>query len=250
MKYKFSVIAPHQDDEYLGCRKFFEVYGNYIDNVVFVTNGEKSVSGLPYMLSYIYIRRKESENWIKSVCSNCDIHYLNLQDGLSLDNIMKGYGNEIFQSVNKATIFEFAQEKLYHIVGNNILLVPNSESHPTHKLTHALCETLPNLKIYYVVHAIFHNTLKSKPGVYYKKLIINQTKYFNYNYIYSDEELIQKRKDFQIYYNSQYEDFLKTGLNIRNWENYISEIPLKLISEDKTYKLGRKIKLEFSEGLL
>lgn len=202
------------------------------------------------MLTYIQIRRQESANWIKSVCSNCDIHYLNIQDGIGVRDINTLYGAEIFESVNKGSYFEIAQDKLYNIVGEDIILVPNSENHPSHQLSQILCESLPNSKIYYVVHPIFSNKIIAQPGVHYKEIKLSGQKFHNYNYIYSEEELIQKRKEFQIYYTSQYEDFLKTGLNIKNWENYISSVPLKLTDEDKVFKLKDKIKLEHLEGLL
>ena len=50
---------------------------------------------------------------------------------------------------------------------------------------------------------------------------------------------INKKKitDFNNYYASQYADFIQTGLELKNWENYVSDVPLVFGNEDQTYKL-------------
>jgi len=148
-KYKFSIIAPHQDDEFIGCKTFFEYYKNNIDNVVFVTNGERSIFDFPDTFHYIKTRREESESWIHDQNPRIQIHYLNIPDGMSLKDFRKLYGKEMFQILNNMSQEEYIKNKIKKIVANNILLIVDNEKHPSHCLTHYLCTDLTNKKITY-----------------------------------------------------------------------------------------------------
>jgi len=72
MKYNFSILVPHSDDEFIGCRKLIQSYGSHIDNIIYITNGEYPVCELPDMISYITVRRQESESWVKNI-----LHHVN-----------------------------------------------------------------------------------------------------------------------------------------------------------------------------
>ena len=113
MKYRFSIIAPHPDDEFIGCRKFIQQYSTNIDNIIFVTNGEKCLTDIPDLIEYAIQRRKESIFWIKSVTTNCDIHFLNIQDGINILAENSSSDEEIFYLANKKTILRKSITKLW-----------------------------------------------------------------------------------------------------------------------------------------
>ena len=212
-----------------------------MNTVIFVTNGEHNIVQLTDPLDYIAIRRAESQAWLSKVAPNAEIHYLHLRDGLGIEDISKSYGHSIFESLNGKTILQAAHEKIVKIVGSNTVLFPNSEPHPSHNLTHFLCEQLSNKRIYYSVHSLFKYNEKRKPGVHYSHIKLHAYKYHSYLYVYSSSDFEEKKKEFQIYYNSQSDVFEKTGLKLTNWETYLSEVPLKLDSEDRTYQYMKVI---------
>lgn len=243
MKYSFSILAPHPDDEFLGCRKFIEVYGKYINNIIFLTNGEISVGEFNDMVMYINIRREESKLWLKEH-TNAEIHYLNVPDNIEISELDNNKFGRIFKEINNISPSVYIKRKIEKIAGNDIVLVPLAEKHPSHILAFSIGEILTNQKIYYIVHKILEIKMREHHGCYFKNNKIFGLHNTNYVYIYNDQELLQKRKEFQLYYNSQYESFLKTGLNIYNWENYISPIILKLINEDNMFKVKEDNKNE------
>lgn len=237
MKYKFSILAPHPDDEFLGCYQLIKNYHQHIDNIIFTTNGERGITELPDMIAYIMTRRLESSVWLETILSNCDLHFLNVPDAVGVQDLYSMYGYDIFTEVNSQTVFDYCSEKLRNIVGDNIVVLPNQERHPSHKLTNYLGETLSNKKVYYSINDDRAIKLTDSPGLYLYKNIIKEQQLYGYYYVYGKEELSQKVIEFKHYYFSQFEDFKKTKMRYRNWENYISEIPLfqnlKIIEEKK-----------------
>jgi len=235
LKYRFSIIAPHPDDEMIGCREFFRNYRNNINNVIFVTNGERSVVDVPDLVQYADMRRSESEAWIKNISPYCQIHYLNLPDGMDIIDYAASYPFQIFSLIKDSDPITYVTKKLQKIVGDDIVLVPQAEGHPSHKFAFNLAEMTENKKIYYLVHSLLKKRLKEKAGVYYFKNSLVGKQYFNYFPILSDSELIEKRKEFEVYFPSQIEGFNLSKTAIQNWEGYCSEVPLKLAHEDLTY---------------
>lgn len=242
MKYKFSILAPHPDDEFIGCYRFFKTHGNAIDNVIFVTNGERSVTSIPDMLERIKTRRFESLRWIQDNTNNAQVHFLNLPDGIDFKEFSRLYGGEIFEELHGQKMYEYTLHKINTIIGDNILLVCNMEKHPSHMLTGTFGELIPQKCIYYSIHQQLLNKIEEEGGLYYKRVNLMDTKLFSYWYIHSDPEVRQKRAEFQQYFPSQYEDFARTGLTIKNWESYLSPIPLKLDSEDNTHLIRKKMR--------
>jgi len=237
MKYNFSILSPHPDDEFIGCRKFIEIYGNYINNIIFLTNGEVSVGEFNDMEMYIKVRREESRLWI-SEHTKAEIHYLNVPDNLDIEELNNNKFGKIFKELHNVRPSVYLRNKIEKIIGDDILLVPSAENHPSHLMAFNIAEILRNMKIYYVVHKILTIKMSENYGCYFKKNENFGLTKINYVYVYSDNELLEKRKEFQLYYNSQYNNFLKTGLNIYNWENYLSPIILKLTNEDNMFKVG------------
>lgn len=187
------------------------------------------------MLHLIITRRKESYNWIKCK-TNAEIHYLNVPDALDITDEEKNYGKKIFESINNNTQFNYLSNKIKKIIGQNILLTPNYDRHPSHILAFSLAQSLNNKKIYYSVQGVLQKDRLEIPGLYFNRIDILGIKYITYCYILNKAEFNAKKKDFQIYYNSQYMNFAETNLNLKNWEYYISEVPLCLAREDRTYK--------------
>jgi len=242
MKYGFSILVPHPDDEFIGCYQFIQRYKTCINNIIFVTNGERSVTNFPDMVEYLKIRRMESQSWISETIPNCEIHYLNVPDDTTTENINNSWTSKLFYNINGQSPLFFLLEKTRKIVGSNIVLLCNLEKHPSHELTFTLGSLLSNKKVYYQIHPIMINNIEHEAGTLYNKINVNKEQYFNYYYVFNDQEIIEKRKLFQLYYYSQYTDFLKTGVSIGNWETYLSEVPLLLSSEDKTYPLTQQIR--------
>ena len=237
MKYKFSIFAPHQDDEFLGCRQLIKNYANCIDNVIFFTNGERSVTSFPDTLETIKIRRLESESWICENIPNADIHYLNIPDGIPIEEVNLLYGANIFEKIHKQTILEHTIEKVRKFIANNVIVCPTKEDHPSHSLTTTIAEHFINKKIYYDVHRVMAKRISSKPGLYFKVVETAKGKYYDYFYVLRDREIITKRKEFRKYYNSQYESFLLSNMKLQNLERYLSPLVLKLTDEDRTRKI-------------
>jgi LmbE family N-acetylglucosaminyl deacetylase len=239
VKYKFSIIASHPYDEFIGCNKLIKTYPNNIDNIIFLTNGERDVICLQDTLRHIKRRRTESYRWINTVCNNCDIHYLNFPDTI---DIMKDhiYGDKIFEQMNGQTIFSYLREKIWKIAGDNIIVCPSPDSHPSRHTAFVLCEMLSNKRIYYSVWDLITKTSDKAPGIHYTKTKMFNEKYFSYIVVLSEKEDQKKRKDFELFYSSQNEFFNKVDIKIRNWEQYISEVPLMLGKEDETYKMESK----------
>ena len=237
MKYRFSIIAPHPDDEFIGLRQFLITYGSNIDSVIFTTNGEHPITNFHDMIDIIQTRRKESETYLKKVAPQAQIIYLNVPDGLNMMNPEHNYGSDIFELVNGQSQFDYLVNRIRYLVGNNTILVPNLEAHPSHTFAYTLCQMLDNKKIYYSIHALMNKNAVKQPGVHVSRIRGLGEQYFNYYYILTDSELLRKKKEFQTYYNSQYLGFMETGLDIKNWESYLSEIPIKLADDDRTYRL-------------
>lgn len=189
------------------------------------------------MLQYIETRREETKQWLQYVSCQTEIHYLNVPDQVNLTDENNAYLSKIFEKINFRTPFEYICEKVSKIVANNIIVVNNYENHPSHKLAYSISQSLLNKKIFYSVHDVLNKTSIKNEGVYYNKIDILEDKYFNYYYVYSEEETLIKQKEFKTFYYSQYKDFLKTKLTIRNWEHYVSEVPLRLTHEDKISKM-------------
>lgn len=185
------------------------------------------------MISYISTRRRESTNWVNKYIPNAEIHWLNVPDQLDLTNLQSIYGNNIFENINNCSIPFYLVEKLINIVGDNIIISPSNESHPSHLSTFMLCDLLPNKRIYYSIHGILKKNISREKGIYYYKTNIIGFNFHNYYVVYSEDELKQKNEEFENYYQSQYLDFKRTGLKITNWEHYLSEIPLILGGENE-----------------
>lgn len=232
MKYRFSVLAPHPDDEFIGARSLIKRYKNYIDVVVFITNGERSLISFPDMESYIKTRRGESILWLKENAPKADIHWINIPDQLDINSSNTMYESSIFEEVNNSPILTFLYNKINNIVGDNIIVMPTNEKHPSHSTTFTIGELLKNKKIYYSVHKIMKKTVNLEAGVYYHKVNTLGKTFYSYHVIYSKKELDKKEKEFEKFYHSQYINFKKTGLKFRNYEHYVSETPLSLCGEN------------------
>lgn len=223
MKYRFSIIAPHPDDEFIGCYSFIKKYANYIDTVVFVTNGERSAMGFPDALGYIATRRTESTEWLHSLDKNIQIHYLNYPDGIKPND---DYLQPYFQKINNTTSLKFLVDKTSKIVGNTVVLCPALENHPSHVLAYSIAEILSNKRIFYNVHSILNSDTDKKPGVYSEIKETMGFKFFTYTTVF--EEKYEKIEEFRHFYKSQYELMEKCDIEIGNWELYVSDIPLSL----------------------
>jgi hypothetical protein len=242
MKYSFSIFVPHQGDELIGCRKFIEKYGQHINTVVFLTNGELNPIKFNDMPSYIIRRRSESNEWLKNKIPNVQIHYLNIPDGFGLENINNSHFGNAFEQINGKSIITHIVTKLSDIVGSDIILSPSCEKHPSHELAFSMAELLLNQKIYYSVHAILEYNLGNKGGTYINKVKLLGQKLYNYVYVMDKVEYTNKQNEFKDFYSSQNDNFITARMSIKNWENYISPIVLMFSPEDKMYPQENEIR--------
>ena len=225
---KYTIVATHPDDEFIGCRQFILANKDNISNVIFMTNGEFSVYGYKEP-SFAYQRRKESEGWLKHVLPRVNIYYMNMPDAVPLEHLDDYYGKDLFYQEHGLTRTAFLQKAILSIAKDTIVVFNGFDNHPSHTATWYICykahEGTSKPIIQYYVHKAFTKT-EQEPGVAETK----QPKSIQilYDYIYTEEEYAKKLKEFELYYVSQYEDFKKSNWMFGAGEYYLSETPINL----------------------
>jgi len=242
MKYKFSLLAPHPDDEFIGCKKLIQKYGHNFNCIVFLTNGERNPNEFSDPIQYAKQRRKESTLWLKKNLPHTYIHYVNIPDGFAFSKDKDFI--EIFNQTNDKDIVSFLVDKIKNIVNDDILILPNIDNHSSHILTHQLGMMLDNKKIFYHIHDILSLYVNKPEGIYTKIFKIMKNTFYGYIYVYSDEGWEKRNKEFATHYPSQYASFVKSGMILGNVEYYISAIPLKLYDKNRLYSID-ELKLSF-----
>lgn len=182
---KYVIVAPHPDDEFIGCFNLFRK--NKVKKVIIVTDGgiQTIKKTLPDK-KYIKKRKKESTIFVaKYGLNKKQIYFLNLPDG-KLKNIKI---NLIFKSLSEYI------EKDDIICGPSIL-----EEHLDHKKVAGVINKLPNKKIYYSVIADILNS---------KKIFIKKE---------------YKLKLFKKFYPSQYWRLIKSDFPWRSYEEYSKKV--------------------------
>lgn len=182
---KYIVVAPHPDDEFIGCFNLFRK--NQVKKVIVVTDGgiQTIKKTLPDK-KYIKKRKKESIYFItKYGLNKKQIYFLNFPDG-KLINIKI---NKIIKSLSE------------HIEKDDIVCGPsNLEEHIDHKQVAGAINKLPNKKIYYSVIADIPNS---------KKIFIKKE---------------HKLKLFKKFYPSQYWRLIKSNFPWRSYEEYSKKV--------------------------
>lgn len=223
---KITILCPHPDDEFLGCRKFIQSYFSQIESIIFFTNGEFQLKGFadPF---YPLLRRAESESWLDYVGYKNDIHYLNYPDNVSPLELFSKYGNELFEKYNGKNRLLYILDEIRDIMGNNIMVIPNREKHPTHLTLNELVGEEPNHMIMYMVHTLWGQK-RPQYGLYKEHSKIEDIDFKVLTYSYSDKEHEQKVKEFKEFYPTQEHDFSVQGMSVPYIEQYVGELDFDL----------------------
>ena len=133
---KYSILAAHQDDEFIGCRSLIYSNLSQISNVIFLTNGEICVN---YFVGpeYAIKRRKEASAWLKSIGIK-NIHYLNVPDTWDEMQLIQGIGHEEFLRNHGSTRAQFLVNRMREIVKDDVIVCCRANYHPSHILLKGL----------------------------------------------------------------------------------------------------------------
>lgn len=224
---RYSIIAPHPDDEFIGCRTFIQTNLEDINNIIFLTNGEICPNEFVEP-DYPLIRREESEHWLCNI-ANLDlaqVTYLNIPDAWDTVQIATGFGADIYLKTNANTRTNYIYEKIKEIVKDDTILWPAPENHPTHMFGAMFSTFFKNPCVLYYSHKILQEDCNTtEPGVYKEEL---NAKLNTYTYVYKKEDFEVKLAEWEKYYPSQKADLEKSKMFLRPYESYISEVELKL----------------------
>lgn len=175
------VIAPHPDDEAIGCASFFR--NRQVKKLIVVTDGgiqtiRKTMGNEKYVLK----RQKESLTFASRFGVNLkNIYFLGYHDG----------------QLNRIEIKELFQKIAPLIKPEEILLIPsNLDGHQDHQYVSKLGGYFRNKVVYYTI-----------TGSYNEDQSVLKVK--------SDNKLLVKK-----YYLSQYWRLLKSNFPFRTYEEY------------------------------
>lgn len=142
-----TVIAPHPDDEAIGCSSFFEKY--LVKKLIVVTDGgiqtiKKTMDGEKYITK----REKETLRFALAFgVKKGKIYFLKFPDG----QLKKFSTNAIFEKINKL------------INKEDILLLPSScDMHADHKKVSQLSDFFNNEALYYTITGNHNNSVVVK----------------------------------------------------------------------------------------
>ena len=216
-----TIIAPHPDDEFLGCRQLLKDYGERIHSVLFVTNGELQTTIIDEpLVQYVLTRRTESENYLNKISTdkrrgNIFSLCLNVPDSLNYDFLNEGFYADSFHRHHRLTPHMYLYKDIAKY-SNKILAFPADQKHPTHKLVFDVCKKLVDLQ---EKEFILYNVPALKRGLEFFK-----------GQVYSEEfgtlkEELQtpsdKMKEFAEFYPSQLKRLAKSWPDMKMTERYL-----------------------------
>jgi LmbE family N-acetylglucosaminyl deacetylase len=223
---KYSIIASHPDDEFIGCHQFIKHNADKISNVIFFSNGEKSVNSFVGP-EYAHRRRIEAASWWYKINPKTRVHFLNVPDGINDMEFVSGFGADVFKDNNGITRTTYILNQIKNIVLDDIVLTCEFEDHPTHALCYGIVENLKNPKVYYNVWSLWLYPLQGDLS-FHPMMIVDLEGNRSIYYQFTKEEYIAKEAEFKKYYTSQHKDLLKSNLRVPNYELYYAPKGVKV----------------------
>jgi len=218
MKRIITILAPHFDDEFLGCSELIKKNHKLIKNIIFITDSHIEV---PYHFSPIYctseLRCSESYDWLDQFELAKRMQFLNIPDSFNYEFIYdKSYFYyKSFVEKYKVTPLNFWRNRILKLSGD-IIVCPeiDDQNHAAHQLTKNLC--------------IFTRKNKNKSIIYYNA--------YNTNKYHSIINTHNKEREFKKFYPDTYKNLKESNYNFNfDHEIYIynkKEININLWGEN------------------
>lgn len=217
-----GIIAPHGDDEFIGCHRIFDIAGNNIKHVVFFSdNSLQTAYRDQSTVSYIKQRAKESDDYLNRFAPNCETSLLEIPDGLSQQEYQdKCFPLKTINQINDNIVRNLSNFMDYC----DIVFFPALDTlHPTHLWCHAM--SLKYLKmskkdcVAYSTHELFEETLPVES--YKKKTSIGYTN------VYAHPKGL-KQQLFESYYPSQAKRFASQNMFLQDHERYVGSVDIEI----------------------
>lgn len=223
---KIAIVAPHMDDEFIGCHRIFELFGSNIDQVVYFTDNSLQANYRDQStVAYIQQRISESEKYLDTFSPDCVLNMVEMPDGLDdVEYNKKCFPNDSVQQVNKSLVEYF---KMW-LSSCDIIFMPIIEDdHASHRWCNQICtryvkETQSDYVLYYSHAPLFAKTQQGEPNTCItKKTSVGYIKVFNHR-------KGEKNQLFKSYFPSQYKRFESQNIIISDREMYASPINIDL----------------------
>jgi len=154
MKRDITILAPHFDDEFLGCKTLIECNPERIKNIIFITDSSIEVpyDGVSTDPNYYYLeesttdlRASESEHWLSKFELKDLMIYFDIPDAFDywfLSDV-EGFYYKSFMKKYKQCPTDYFIDQLKKFSGD-IIVSPHDTGHPAHRLAFNTCRLFIN----------------------------------------------------------------------------------------------------------